>query len=87
MGNGDASDAIIRDVEEALFGDISELIDQARTRAATTVNAELVMLYWDVGKRVREDVLGGERAAHGQDIIKRLAARLTRQYGRGPRRA
>ncbi|MBW6469218.1 MAG: DUF1016 family protein [Coriobacteriia bacterium] len=48
-----------------------------------SVNAELVVLYWHIGKRVREEVLGGERAAYGQDIIKRLATRLTRQYGRG----
>lgn len=41
------------------------------------------MLYWHIGKRIREEVLGGERAAYGQDVIKRLASRLTRQYGRG----
>ena len=54
-----------------------------RTRAAVAVNSELVMPYWSVGKRVREEVLGGERAAYGQDTVKRLAARLTAAYGRG----
>ncbi len=70
-------------VEEALFGDVAGLIDGARIRAAAAVNSELVMLYWSVGKRVREDVLGGERAEYGQDTVKRLAARLTATYGRG----
>ena len=41
------------------------------------------MLYWSVGKRVREDVLGGERAEYGQAVVRRLAARLTERYGRG----
>ena len=51
--------------DDALFGDVADLIDSARRRAAAAVNSELVMLYWSVGKRVREEVLGGERAAYG----------------------
>ena len=69
--------------DERLFGDVAGLIEGARTRAAAAVNSELVMLYWSIGKRVREEVLGGERAAYGQDTVKRLAARLTERYGRG----
>ena len=42
-----------------------------------------MMLYWSVGKRVREDVLGGERAEYGQAVVRRLAERLTERYGRG----
>jgi predicted nuclease of restriction endonuclease-like (RecB) superfamily len=68
--------------EDALFGDVSTLIDSARMRAAAAVNSELVMLYWHVGQRVRADVLGGERAAYGQQVVQRLAARLTERYGR-----
>ncbi len=70
-------------VEEALFGDVAGLIDCARIRAAAAVNSELVRLYWSVGKRVREEVLGGERAEYGQAVVRRLAVRLTERYGRG----
>jgi hypothetical protein len=52
--------------DDALFGDVASMIDGARRRAAASVNSELVMLYWSVGKRVREEVLGEERAAYGQ---------------------
>jgi predicted nuclease of restriction endonuclease-like (RecB) superfamily len=69
--------------DEALFGDVAGLIDGARQRVAATVSSELVLLYWSVGKRVREEVLGGERAEYGRDIVKRLAARLSERYGRG----
>ena len=69
--------------DEALFGDVAGLIDTARQRVATGVNSELLMLYWSIGTRVREDVLGGERAAYGQQVISRLAERLTTRYGRG----
>jgi hypothetical protein len=69
--------------DERLFGDVAALIEGAQRRAAVAVNSELVMLYWGVGKRVRQEVLGGERAGYGQDTLKRLAVRLTATYGRG----
>ncbi|MDZ4168193.1 MAG: PDDEXK nuclease domain-containing protein [Coriobacteriia bacterium] len=73
----------VKDAEVALFGDVAGLIDGTRQRVAGAVNSELVMLYWSVGKRVREEVLGGERAEYGQQVVKRLAERLTERYGRG----
>lgn len=71
------------DDDRALLGDISGLIDDARTRVAAAVNSELVMLYWSIGKRIREDVLGGERAEYGKAVVRRLAEQLTERFGRG----
>ena len=79
----DEDSRAVTPVVDALFGDIAGLIDSARTRAAVAVNRELVMLYWTVGKRVREEVLGGERAEYGQRVTARLGERLTARYGRG----
>jgi predicted nuclease of restriction endonuclease-like (RecB) superfamily len=78
-GNGRPSQA----VEEQLFGDVTSLIEGARNRAAAAINSELVMLCWSIGTRVREDVLGGERAEYGREVLERLARRLTVRYGRG----
>ncbi|MEF9384043.1 PDDEXK nuclease domain-containing protein [Ralstonia solanacearum species complex bacterium KE056] len=67
----------------ALVADIRQLIDSARQRVALAVNAELTLLYWQVGQRVHAEVLQGERAAYGQEVVKALAARLTADYGKG----
>lgn len=80
--NADGSGRVSGDDRE-LLGDLGEMIEAARGRAAVAVNRELVMLYWSVGKRVREHVLGGERAAYGEAVVKRVAAELTARYGRG----
>lgn len=66
-----------------LVADIRQLIDSARQRVALAVNAELTLLYWQVGRRVQVEVLQGERAAYGQEMVKALAARLTADYGKG----
>jgi predicted nuclease of restriction endonuclease-like (RecB) superfamily len=69
--------------ELALLDDLSVLIEAARGRAPAAVDTELLMLYWSVGKRVRDHILGGERAAYGAEIVKHVAAQLSQRYGRG----
>jgi predicted nuclease of restriction endonuclease-like (RecB) superfamily len=66
-----------------LFSDIRTLIDSARQRAAIAISAELTLLYWQVGKRINTDILKGERAEYGKQIIPHLARQLTTLYGKG----
>lgn len=67
----------------SLVRDIRQLIDGARQRAAVAVNAELTLLYWQIGKRIHRDVLNEQRADYGAAIIATLASQLTASYGRG----
>jgi len=69
--------------EIALVADIRQLIDSARQRAAAAVNAELTLLYWRIGQRIRADVLGGERAEYGRRVVAMLSRQLTQEYGKG----
>lgn len=77
----------IESSEDGLLGDLRRLIDDARQRVAQTVNAELTILYWRVGKRVNDDVLKNERADYGEQIVSTLSGQLTADYGKGFTRA
>ena len=66
-----------------LLIDLAQLIDSTRQHIARTVNAELVLLYWKIGARIRQEVLGGERAAYGDQIVSTLSRQLTESYGVG----
>jgi predicted nuclease of restriction endonuclease-like (RecB) superfamily len=66
-----------------LYLDIRQLIVNARSRVAVTVNAELIMLYWQIGKRINAEVLQGQRAEYGKQIVATLAKQLTDEYGKG----
>lgn len=68
---------------DPLLADIRQLIDAARQRTAAAVNAELTMLYWHVGQRIRTEILKSQRAEYGKQIVSTLAAHLTREYGKG----
>ena len=66
----------------ALLGDLRTLIDQARHSAAQAVNSALTLLYWQVGRRIRTEVLAGARAAYGAQIVSTVSRQLTLDYGR-----
>ena len=66
-----------------LIHDIRRLIEEARESVAAAVNAGLTMLYWRIGRRIRQDVLKGERAEYGEDIVSALSRQLEDDYGRG----
>lgn len=66
-----------------LLAEIRQLIDAARQRVAVTVNAELTLLYWRIGQRISAEILRGERAQYGGEVLKKLAQALTLEYGRG----
>jgi hypothetical protein len=68
---------------DQLFRDVGRLIDTAKQRAAVAVNAELTLLYWRVGTRIQTEVLQGQRAEYGKQIVLSLAERLTQVYGKG----
>lgn len=50
---------------------------------AVAVNAEMTLLYWEVGFRIRNHVLQGERADYGKRVVTDLAHELSTEFGRG----
>ncbi|NOU12529.1 MAG: hypothetical protein HOO92_00990, partial [Methylococcaceae bacterium] len=39
-------------IDSSLVAEVKQLIQSAKQRAVVAVNAELTMLYWQVGKRI-----------------------------------
>lgn len=66
-----------------LATDIGSLIESTRGQVAQVANAALTTLYWEIGQRVRKDVLAHRRATYGAQIIPALGKRLEAEYGRG----
>ena len=69
--------------EGSLYTDVCGIIDGARGRLATYINAEICMTNWYVGKRIKEDVLDNQRASYGKQVVRNLATKLTAKYGNG----
>lgn len=75
--------ASIQPPASPLLHEIRDLIEQSRQRVAATVNAELTLLYWRIGQRIRVDLLKEERAEYGAEIVYSLSTQLVSDYGNG----
>ena len=62
---------------------IVALIESSKHRVAKTINSELTLLYWNIGKQINEDVLQNERANYGKNLIETLSLTLGEKYGAG----
>ena len=69
---------------QAVYGDVSNIIDAAKDTAARSVNAAMTTAYWLIGHRIVEfEQSGEERAEYGTALIESLAEDLTGRFGRG----
>ena len=67
----------------ALALDLGKMIEAARRQVAVAANAALTMLYWQLGRRVRTEVLEGRRAEYGEQIVAAVGRQLEDRHGRG----
>lgn len=70
-------------LQESLITDLRTLINEARNKVALIVNTEITLLYWHIGKRINEEVLGNQRAEYGKQIVSTVSRQLTEEYGKG----
>ena len=73
----------IIEIENTLYSDVKATIEQSRQRVAATFGAELALLYWNVGHRLKNDVLGNGCAEYSERILDNLSERLGIEYGKG----
>jgi hypothetical protein len=68
-------------ISDNLFQDLRSLIIETRRGVAQQVNSALVLLYWQMGKRIRQDILKERRAEYGEEIVSTLSTQLVSEFG------
>jgi predicted nuclease of restriction endonuclease-like (RecB) superfamily len=68
---------------EPLAQKVSVLIDTAQGYVAKAINKSMVMLYWQIGKTIQEELVKEQRAEYGKRIVQTLSEQLTQSYGKG----
>ena len=65
-----------------LISEISLLIEQSQRHIATQANSALTQLFWQIGKRINDEILLNKRADYGKQIVVTLSEKLMTRYGR-----
>ena len=69
---------------DALYGQIREILAEARDRSWQAVNKVMIGSQWEVGRVIVEDEQAGQqRAGYGKRVLERLAVRLQEEFGKG----
>ena len=68
---------------DALYNDVAGMIEKAKQQVAIHVNTELVILNWNIGNRIKVELLNNKKPEYGKQVIKELSKKLVRNYGRG----
>ena len=67
-----------------LFKHIVAILLQAKQQVLQSVNATMVITYFEIGRIIIEDEQNGlERAGYGKQVLKVLSKQLTKEFGKG----
>jgi hypothetical protein len=69
-------------IDNNLLNDIRLIINDGKTRLISVVNSALTFTYWNIGKRINQDILKNERAEYGKQIVTTLSSKLVSEYGK-----
>ena len=68
----------------ALLRRVVDILEGARARVVRSVNSEMVLAYWLIGREIVQALQGGEaRADYGSALLVGLSGSLAQRYGRG----
>ena len=69
---------------QALYERVRAILESARANVARSVNTAQVIANWMVGREiVEEQQLGSGRAAYGAELLRKLADKLSKEFGGG----
>jgi len=68
--------------ENKVYQNIRTVLVAARQKVYSVINSAMVEAYWEIGRQIME-AQEGQRAEYGTGLIKYLAERLTKEFGKG----
>jgi hypothetical protein len=71
------------EIKNKLFNEISKIIEQAKGKVAVYLNAEITLLYWNIGNYILKEIKEKYLITYGKNILATLSQELTRNYGKG----
>ncbi len=66
-----------------LSEEVAAMVNESKAQVAQQINAGLTLLYWNIGNRIKAEILKNSRAIYGEEVIQTLSKHLTENFGRG----
>lgn len=66
-----------------LVQELKLLISDTKEKVTISVNSSLTLLYWNIGRKIQEDIIKNDRANYGEQIVQTVSAQLVKEFGKG----
>ena len=70
-------------VNNELLHELKQIISEGKNQVAQAINVGLTATYWNIGKRINQEILDNKRADYGKQIIPLLSKKLSEEFGNG----
>ncbi|MBI9031867.1 DUF1016 family protein [bacterium] len=70
-------------VNKDLLHELKKIISDGKNQVAQAINVGLTATYWNIGKRINQEILNNKRAGYGKEIITSVSQVLINEYGNG----
>ena len=67
--------------DKKLFSELSAIIESRKTKIVQQANSGVVQMFWEVGRRINDEILKNKRAEYGKQIIATVSQQLEQKYG------
>ncbi len=71
------------DAIDNFYREISLMISKTQINVQKNINSEMILLYWNIGKYIKTNVLESGKAEYGKSVIDNISDKLSKDYGRG----
>ena len=72
------------ELKKDIYEEIRGLLKSVRENIVSTINSTMAKTYFLIGKRIVEEEQNGEkRAEYGEELVKNLSLKLTKEFGKG----
>ena len=76
--------SVLKPKPSHLFERVSHILEESREKVVRSVNNQMVLSYWSIGREIVEAVQAGEeRAGYGKRLLEDLSEQLNERYGKG----
>ena len=70
-------------LDTGFYKEVSSVISKYRKHINNTINFDLVLANWEIGKMINEKQQSLPRAEYGEKLIKELSEQMTKDFGKG----
>lgn len=72
---------MLSDTFDHAYAEINDLIIQKKDDVKKAVNDAMISLYWEIGKRLTEEITGVNKPEYGKRVVIEISNRLSVDYG------